>query len=57
MSSSQQRGDLGGRGATIGITSDSKETPLSVIRLCMVEVLASGALDMSKSPYLTISYY
>ena len=39
-----------------GVTGGSKETPLSAVRPCGMEVPPSEALDMSESPHLTIGY-
>ena len=39
-----------------GVTSGGVETPLSVIRPCVMGVPPSEALDMSESPHLTIGY-
>ena len=39
-----------------GVTSGGEETPLSAVRQCGMEVPPSDALDMSRSPHLTIGY-
>ena len=39
-----------------GVTSGGVETPLSAVRPCGMEIPPSGALDMSRSPHLTIGY-
>ena len=48
--------DPKGQSSTIKITNGGEETPLSVIRLCGMEIPPSRALDMSGSPYLIIGY-
>ena len=39
-----------------GITSGGEETPLSAVRPCGMGVPSSEALDMRRSPHLTIGY-
>ena len=52
----QHRGDLGGHGAIIGIIHGSSGTPLSVVRPCGMGVIPKKALDIYRSPHLTIPY-
>ena len=52
----QHRGDLDGHGAIIGIMHGGGGTPLSAFRLCEMGVTPRKALDMYRSPYLTIPY-
>ena len=52
----QHRGDLGGHGAIVGVMHGGGETPLSTIRPCGMDVSLKKALDMYRSPHLTISY-
>ena len=44
------------RETTIEVMGDSRETPLNVVRLYVMEILPSGALDISRSLHLIISY-
>ena len=39
-----------------GVTGGGEKTPLRAVRPCGMEVQPSGALDMSRSPHLTIGY-
>ena len=50
----QHRGDLGGRGAIIGIMHGGGGTPLSAVRPCGMGVTPKKALDMYGSLHLTI---
>ena len=52
----QHRGDLDGHGAIMGVMHGGGETPLLAVRLCGMDVTLRKALDMYRSPYLTISY-
>ena len=52
----QHRGDLDGHGAIIGVMHGGGETPLSTVRPCGMGVTPRKALDMYKSPHLTILY-
>jgi hypothetical protein len=56
VSSRQHVGGPGGHGITTGVTSGGGETPLSAVRPCGMGVPPSEALDMSRSPHLTIGY-
>ena len=48
--------DSNGQGTIIEIIGGGEKTPLNTIRLFGMEVPPSGALNMSRSPYLTIGY-
>ena len=52
----QHCGDLDGHGVIVGVMHSGGETPLSVIRLCGMDVIPKKALDMYGSFYLTILY-
>ena len=56
MALGQDRGDLGGHGAIIGVMHGDGGTSLSTVRLCGMDVIPRKALDMYGSPHLTISY-
>ena len=50
----QHCGDLDGHGAIMVIMHGGVGTPLSAIRPCGMDVTSRKALDMYKSPHLTI---
>ena len=52
----QHRGDLGDHGAIMEVMNGGDETPLSAVRLCGMDVTPKKALDMYRSPHLTILY-
>ena len=52
----QHHGDLDGHGAIIGVMHGGGGTALSAVRLCGMGVTLRKALDMYRSPHLTISY-
>ena len=52
----QNRSDLDGHGAIMGIIHGSGGTPLSAVRPCRMGVTSRKALDMYGSPHLTIPY-
>ena len=56
MALGQHHGDLDGYGAIIGIMHGSGGIPLSVVRLCGMDVIPRKALDMYGSLHLTIPY-
>ena len=53
---SQHHGDLDGHGAIMEVMHGGSGTPLSAVRLFGMGVTPSKALDMYRSPHLTISY-
>ena len=52
----QHRGDLGDHGAIMEIMHGGGETPLSAVRPSGMGVTPKKALDMYRSPHLTILY-
>ena len=52
----QHYGDLDGHGAIVGVMHGGSGTPLSAVRLCGMGVIPKKALDIYKSPHLTIPY-
>ena len=52
----QHRGDLDGHGAIMEVMHGGGGTPLSAVRPCRMGVTLKKALDMYRSPHLTISY-
>ena len=52
----QHCGDLDGHEAIMGIIHGGGGTSLSAVRLCGMGVTTRKALDMYRSPYLTILY-
>ena len=52
----QHRGDLDGHGVIMGIMHGGGETPLSAVRPCGMGVIPRKALNMYRSPHLTILY-
>ena len=56
MALDQHCGDLEGHGAIIGIMHGGGRTPLSAVRPYGMGVTPRKALDIYRSPYLTIPY-
>ena len=56
MALGQHRDNLGGHGAIIGVIYGGGGTPLSALRPCGMVVTPRKALDMYRSPHLTIPY-
>ena len=56
MALRHHRGDLDGHGAIVGVIHGGGETLLSAIRPYGMGVTHRKALDMYRSPHLTISY-
>ena len=56
MALGQHCGDLDGHGAIMEIMHGGGGTPLSAVRPCRMGVIPRKALDIYKSPYLTIPY-
>ena len=56
MALGQHRGDLYGYGAIMEVMHGGGGIPLSVVRLCGMDVTPRKALDMYGSPHLTIPY-
>ena len=52
----QHRGDLDGHEAIMGVMHGGGGIPLSAVRPCGMSVTPRKALDIYKSPHLTISY-
>ena len=52
----QYHGQSEDQGATIGVTSDGKDTPLCVVRLWRIEIPLSGSLNMNENMHLIIGY-
>ena len=52
----QHRSNWGGHGAIMGVMHGGGETPLSAVRPCGMDVTPRKALDMYRSPHLTILY-
>ena len=52
----QHHGDLDGHRSIMGVMHGDGRTPLSVVRLCGMGVTPRKALDMYRSPHLTIPY-
>ena len=52
----QHRGDLDGHRAIMGVMYGGGGIPLSVVKPCEMGVTPRKALDMYKSPHLTIPY-
>ena len=52
----QHRGDLDGHGAIMRVMHGSGGTPLNAVRPYGMGVTPKKALDMYRSPYLTIHY-
>ena len=56
MSSNRYFGELGGQRATIEITGDEEETPLSIVKPCGMRVQSNGALNMNENLHLILNY-
>ena len=52
----QHIGHLDGHGIIIGVMHGRGRTPLSAVRPCGMGIIPKKALDMYRSPHLTILY-